>query len=886
MRKRRTVMAALAGALVMTAASPTPAAGQTLEGTGLVPTALLLRQMDGVKRVLMIGAHPDDEDTSLLAQLARGMGAETAYLSLTRGEGGQNLIGPELWDGLGIIRTGELEAARRLDGGRQYFTRAFDFGFSKRADEALELWHEEELLADVVWVIRKFRPQVILSVFTGTPQDGHGHHHAAGIVARQAFEAAGDPMRFPEQFALGVEPWTPLKLYGGVWRRPEEATTRFETGAFDPLLGRSVLQLAMESRSAHRSQDMGSAQPLGPRTSGARLERDRTGKDPDGTGGLFAGVDTTLAGLAAGLGEPAAARVRTRLEAYRVAVARARRGLGGEDPFGAVEPLREAVDELNRALEEAGTAALGGFRSVLEGRLELATRALLSAAGVVLDVRAADDLVTPGEVVRVTGYAWNGGPLRLSGAEVRLALPEGWHATPRGVQGLESDGSLAPGALAIWAWDVDVPADADLSRLYYLREAREEAWYAWPAEPRLWGLPRDPAPVEGVFAFSAGRGAQAVRVAREVPWSYVGVNPARGEFRRPVLVVPQVSVSVAPGGMAWPLQESGTRTLTVALRAGSGGGVRGTVSLEAPLGWSVTPARASFQLEGSAVERSVTFQVRPAEGIAAGAYTFRAVATTEDGRRFDEGYSLVDYEHIDRAALFASAEARVAVFPVRIAEGRRVGYVMGTGDDGPEAIRQLGASVTLLGPDAVRAGDFSAFDVVVLGVRAYENREDLKAANAQLLDYARRGGTVVVQYNQFDYPQGGYAPYPVSMSRPAGRVSEEDAPVTLLAPEAPVFSTPNRITADDFQGWVQERGLYFLSAWDEAYTPLLEMGDQGEAPVRGSLLVAQMGDGVYAYVALSFFRQWSATVPGAYRLWANLLSLDGKAWRAFVEGRR
>jgi LmbE family N-acetylglucosaminyl deacetylase len=842
--------------------------------------------MDGVKRVLMIGAHPDDEDTSLLAQLGRGLGAETAYLSLTRGEGGQNLIGPELWEGLGVIRTGELEAARDLDGGRQYFTRAFDFGFSKRADETLEFWHEDELLSDVVWLIRTFRPHVILSVFTGTPRDGHGHHQAAGIVTRQAFEAAGDPTRFPEHLALGVEPWTPLKLYGGVWRRPEEATIRFETGAFDPLLGRSLLQLAMESRSAHRSQDMGSAQPLGPRTSGARLERDRTGMDPDGKGGTFAGVDTTLAGLAAGLGEPVAGRVRTRLEAYRAAVARARRGLGAEDPFGAVEPIREAAHELVRALDEAGPAAPGEFRSVLEGRLELATRALLSAAGVVLDVRAADDLVTPGEVVRVTGYAWNGGPLRLFAADVRLALPEGWRAAPLGVQGLEADGSLAPGALATWAWDVAVPADADLSRLYYLREAREGAWYAWPAQPRLWGLPRDPAPVQGIFAFSAGPGDQGVRVAREIPWSYVGVNPARGEFRRPVLVVPHVSVSVAPGRMAWPLEESGARTLTVALRAGSGGGVRGTLSLEVPDGWSATPARASFELEGSGMERSVTFQVRPPGGVAPGAYTFRAVATTEDGRTFNEGYALVDYEHVDRAALFAPAEARVAVFPVRIAEGRRVGYVMGTGDDGPEAIRQLGATVTLLGPEAVRAGDFSLYDVVVLGARAYESREDLRAANAQLLDFARGGGTVVVQYNQFDYPQGGYAPYPVAMSRPAHRVSEEDAPVTLLAPEAPVFTTPNRITAEDFTGWVQERGLYFLSEWDEAYTPLLEMSDQGEAPARGSLLVAQVGDGVYAYVALSFFRQWSATVPGAYRLWANLLSLDGKAWRAFVEGRR
>ncbi|MDP2959422.1 MAG: PIG-L family deacetylase, partial [Longimicrobiales bacterium] len=432
----RTRRVALVGALVVSVLFPTLAAAQSLEGSGVVATGLLLRQMDGVKRVLMIGAHPDDENTAVLAELARGMGVETAYLSLTRGDGGQNLIGPELWDGLGVIRTGELESARRLDGGRQFFTRAFDYGFSKRGDEALTFWPREELLSDVVWVIRKFRPQVIISVFTGTPQDGHGQHQAAGIMAREAFQAAGDPGRFPEQLALGVEPWAPAKLYGGVWRRPSEATVRLETGAWDPLLGRSIYQLSMESRSFHRTQDMGAPQPMGPQVAGMRLEQGRAGTDPSLDDGLFAGVDTTLVGVASSLPEAAAARTRQHLEAYRAALAGAREVFGGPDPFAVVTPLRDGLDHLLMARDAAGTAADTEARSVLEHKIGLAQRALLAAAGVTLDVRADDDLVTPGQAFQVTAYAWNGGPLVLQDVQALLALPPGWRADPVRSEGL------------------------------------------------------------------------------------------------------------------------------------------------------------------------------------------------------------------------------------------------------------------------------------------------------------------------------------------------------------------------------------------------------------------------------------------------------------------
>jgi LmbE family N-acetylglucosaminyl deacetylase len=874
--------AVLAGLVSVAALVPGRGAAQILDESGLVATGLLLRQMDGVKRVLMIGAHPDDEDTSLLTSLSRRFGAETAYLALTRGEGGQNLIGPELWEGLGIIRTGELEAARRLDGGRQFFTRAFDFGYSKRAEEALTFWPHDELLHDVVWVVRSFRPHVIVSVFRGEPSDGHGQHQAAGIMAREVFEAAGDPSRFPEQLERGVEAWAPIKMYRVSWRRPSEATTSIETGSFDPLLGRSDYQLAMESRSSHRSQDMGAPRPMGPRASGISLLEDRTGSPEDL--GIFAGIDTTLVGAAQGLPSAEAATTRVHLQAYRAAVEDARRRFGGLDPFAVVEPLQDALHHLYAAAETSSGRADAELRMVLDHKIKVARGALLAAAGVVLDVRAEDDLVTPGQVVRVNAQVWNGGPRVLRAAAGALSVPAGWTVEEVTTEGVAPDGSVGPGTLGTWAYDVTVPSDADLSSLYFLLQEREEAWYRWPDQPRLWGLPRDPSPVQGAFRVTFTTPDGGLDVESEEPWSFVGVNPARGEYRRPVLVVPQLAVTTTPAGMIWPQGRSGPRSITVSVRSEGKGTKRGHVALTAPGGWMVSPERYDVELDAEGSQRSFAFEIQPGSGVASGQHTFHAVVVDEQGGRFEEGYAVIDYDHIERTILLAEARSEVSVFPVEVADELRVGYVMGTGDDGPAVIRQLGAEVDLLDPEAVRAGDFSAYDVVVVGVRAYETREDLRAANGQLLDYARGGGTVLVQYQQYVFSRGGFAPYPVDMSRPARRVAEQTAEVTVLDSEAPVFTTPNVISQEDFQGWVQERGLYFMGEWDEAFTPLLEMHDAGEEATLGSLLVAPVGDGLYVYAALSFFRQWASGTQGPYRLFANLISLKAEDWRAYQSG--
>ncbi len=876
----------IAAAVTLLAGGPLHVVAQSMDGTGLVATGLLLRQMEGVKRVLMVGAHPDDEDTPMLTVLARGHGAETAYLSLTRGDGGQNLIGPELWEGLGIIRTGELEAARELDGGEQFFTRAFDFGYSKSSDEALSLWPRDQILSDAVFVIRKYRPHVIVSVWSGTPADGHGHHQASGILTREAFEAAGDPTRFPEHFAQGVEAWRPGKLYLSSRRRgggaDAQSSVLFHVGEIDPLLGRSTLQLSALSRSQHRSQDMGSAQTLGPRMAGANFIAGHV-EGPDDE--MFGGIDTTLVGLASNFDDDVAREVIVHLEAYRrdVAIARATLGL---TPAEVVPRLASALRHLGQASNVGGSSDRE-FREVMAQKKTVATRALMAAAGIVLDIRSGDDLIVPGQTVEVRAQLWNGSPFSLWLPEVELLTAVARTVSEVAVEGLDEDGRVAAGTLATWRYEVRIPGNEAPSRLYFLESERPGTYYDWPEAFDNWGLPRNGPTLEGRARFSLLDGDDPVgaQVEATTPWRFVGVNQARGEFVKPVLVVPAVSLQVTPGGLAWPQSRTEPQTVTVLVRTEAGEGASGDLTLSAPEGWTVTPASQRFALASAGAERSVSFEVRPNGAPAPGEHVIRAVAATDRSMSYSEGYTLIDYEHVERALLYTEAVTSLTVVPATVREGVRVGYIMGTGDDGPTAIRQMGGSVELLSEAQVRDGAFGDFDVIVLGVRAYEARPDVRAANDQIVDFARGGGTVITQYNQYQFSSGGYAPYELTIGRPAPRVADETATVTVLEPGSPLFTTPNQITQDDFDGWVQERGLYFASEWGEEYTPMIELNDPGEPARQGALLVASVGEGVYVYAALSFFRQWAGRVPGAYRLFANLVSLDAQEWGEFVERR-
>ena len=850
---------------------------------GVVVLEHQLRMLGHYKRVLVIGAHPDDEDTELLTILVRGEGAEAAYLSLNRGEGGQNAIGPELGEPLGLLRTEELLAARRLDGARQFFTRAYDFGFSKTQEETWTHWPRDSVLEDVVRIVRRFRPQIVVSIFSGTPRDGHGQHQAAGWAAQEAFRLAGDPTRFPQLAREGLAPWTPLKLYRSTRFDSAATTLLLQGGMLDSAVGKSYHQIAMEGRSLHRSQDMGQLQRIGPSVVRLALLQDRTGR---GGAGLWSGIDTTLAGLAAA-------------------------GKSGDREPAPWDSLSRAIEEFRRTGQPALAGTLDRFAASLpETRTQGSTRIALASAeawdqltriqhaiqlasAVVCDAVADDQRVVPGQVLHIAASCWNAGSRPVS---VPLVVVRGSPTWP-GVRESRDGTSLAPGAVANWTFDVAIPDTATPSHPYFLAQPRNSDLYVWPSGPS--GLLGDPFE-EPLLTAEFGSDVEP----REVTFRFR--DQTSGEVRRPVTVVPRVDVKVDPDTLVWPASAAGAaaRKFTVTLLHGSRDTTTGTVRLRAPAGWTVSDGRR-FTLTREDETQSFVFDVRPPAGVRPGTVTLRAEAESAGGP-YDVGVFPVDYPHIRPRGFTRPAEAVLHVAPLALPRLARVGYVRGAADRVPEALLSVGVPVTLLDAGALERSDLSRYDAIVIGSRAYETEPALPRYNGRLLDYVRRGGLLLVQYQQYAFFSGGYAPYPMTVAgqalrlepvartgtgatttppRPATapisheRVTDENAPVQVLRPTDPVFRTPNRIGPDDWKGWVQERGLYFAHSWDQAYHPLLETHDPGEGRLEGGLLVARAGKGTYVYTGLSFFRQLPAGVPGAYRLFANLLALAGPASR-------
>ena len=858
---------------------------------GAAATGLALRQLGTTARVLHIAAHPDDENTALFAPLALGRGVDAAYLSLTRGEGGQNGIGPELGVALGVIRSEELLAARRLDGGDQFFSRAIDYGYSKNAEEAFRHWPREILLADAVEIIRRYRPDVVVSVWSGTPRDGHGQHEAAGIIAREATLAAGDPSRFPDQIAAGLRPHTPALYYRSAWFSADDPDVALNTGRLDPLLGASYHQIAMASRSRHRSQDQGRPLDAGPRNTAfdrvdpsapVEVAESRSwGRYGDGappaTSSLFEGVDTLLSQRATRLSpNDDRDRLVRELRAYETGVITARDAYDPFEPWTIVDALLDARTRLVRVRDRDPTPPTDDLRFHIDREIQDLETAILLAGNLELDAVADEALVVPGQTFRLELSAWNGGPEPVQ-VDLRPVLPAGWSAIPADTSGSVpmAGGSprvtVEPGQRAAVAFDVTVPADAELTQPYYLdpRGARPDDLYDWPDDHHIRGLPFAPPPVRAAFtvAFPLTGDFRVVRDAERV-----GVDAREGQYREPVKVVPAVSVELGPSIAIVPLSAADRGLpFTVRLRSQGDDAIAGTLRPVLPTGWSAEPASIDVELPAGGPEAALSFAVTPPADIEAGEYEV-GVELVAGGGRYDLGYDVVDYPHIAPHHLFEPARARVRALDVEVADVR-VGYVPGAGDGVPEALDQLGVEWSLLDAAALAGADLSAFDVIVTGTRAYEVNDHLVAHNQRLLDWAHRGGTLIVQYNKYPALRRDYTPWPVTIDRPHGRVTDETAPVTVLQPEHPVFTTPNPIGAPDWRGWVQERGLYFWETWDGPMTPLLAMADPGEDPLTGSLLVAPIGEGTYVYAALAFFRQLPEGVPGAYRLLANLISL-------------
>ena len=822
------------------------------------------------KRVLMIGAHPDDEDTELLAVLVRGFGAETGYLSLNRGEGGQNLIGSELGEALGLLRTEELLAARRLDGARQYFTRAYDFGFSKTLDETWQHWPRDTILKDVVRIVRRFRPQIIVSVFSGTPRDGHGQHQAAGWAAQEAFRVAGDSSRFPE---LGREehlaPWTPLKLYRSTRFDTSATTITIDGGVLDPLIGKSFHQIAMAGRSLHRSQDMGQLQTIGPSRVRLALLQDRTGSGANANA-LFGGLDTTLAAMPWNPVGDAGGRGSRERFAARVDSARA--AADGSDLAGVARLLRRAEADVAGAGPD-GSGSEAGSRLAPEQaeQLRRALRAEAIAAGVVGDATTDDDRVVPGERVAATLSVWNAGPARQV-VRPSMVPRAGWSVDDDTASG----SPIEPGTVRRVQTTLQVPDTASPTVPYFLQRPLEGALYDWSrSPPEARGEPFDSSTPLAVFLRN-----DTEWFARE-PALMVN-DQSRGEVRRPLMVVPRVDVKLDPASELWSIGSPAPRRFAVTLTHGARDTTTGTVGLELPAGWPAVKPQP-FRLTREDERETYTFEVRPPPVMTPGSVTLHAVARDAAGHRYEQGVFAVDYSHIRPRSYVHRAIAVVRSAALQLPRLVRVGYIRGAADRVPEALRDVGVPLTLLDGSALEHGDLGRYDAIIVGPRAYETDTALVEHNDRLLDFARGGGLVIVQYQQQLFFQGGFAPFPMTVGGPPllpgrapvghDRVTDERAPVTVVMPRDPVVRTPNRLGAADWEGWVQERGLYFARSWDPHYHAVLETHDPGEPPLEGGLLIAPVGGGTYVYTGLSFFRQLPAGVPGAFRLFANLLAL-------------
>lgn len=816
--------------ILVAGAGPGSAAAQVPPRPDAAEIQLALKKLRVLGSVLYVGAHPDDENTRLIAYLANGRLADTAYLSMTRGDGGQNLIGPEIGEQLGIIRSQELLAARRIDGGRQYFTRAIDFGFSKNPEETLRIWNRDQVLADTVRIFRQFQPDVVITRFPATAGTTHGHHTASARLAREAFAAAADPKRFPDQLdRLGL--WRPRRILWNTspWfydKREEfkpEALLKLDAGEFSPLLGLSFAELAARSRSMHRSQGFGSSGSRGEVVEYLEhLEGDPARED------LFEGVDTTWGRLAGGtvVGE---------------ILDRAYRAFNPESPALVAPLLLEARARLL-------ALPAGRWKSVKLADLD---RAIVACLGLYLEAAAETAAAVPGERLKLNLEAANRSStgVRLK----RVTVPAAGTDDP-----LEQDLNGRAGFRK--EIEIALPADLPDSQPYWLREKGSLGMFR-VEDPALIGLPENLPALTVVFALEVN----GVPFSVERPVVFKWTDPVRGEQYRPFEVIPAVAVDLAENVFVFP--DRAAREVTVRVRAGRAG-VEGTLRLEIPRGWLASPPSREFRLEQKDASAALKFEVRPPASTSSG--VLRAVAEA-GSRRYQRGLVHIEPPHIPPQVLLPAAEARVVRLELQ-RRGQTIGYVQGAGDQIPAGLRQIGYTVVELSEDDLLPERLQRFDAVILGVRAYNTLERMHLHQPALFDYVKAGGTLIVQYNtSHDLHVDAVAPYPLTISRE--RVTEEDAEVRFLLPDHAVLNQPNRITPADFEGWVQERGLYFADKWDAPFQAVLSCHDGGEPHRDGGLLVAKYGEGFFVYTGYSWFRQIPAGVPGAYRLLVNLMSL-------------
>lgn len=856
---------------------PSAAAVENPANRGAAAVWQSLKRLHTRASLIMITAHPDDEDGGMLVWASRGFGARVALLTLNRGEGGANVMSSDFFDTLGLVRTQELLAAGSYYGVDQYWTRMIDYGFSKTLEESLRKWGRENVLRDVVRVVRLTRPLVITSVFVGGPSDGHGNHQAAGLMAREVFEAAADPNRFPDQIREGLRPWQALKQYA---RLPffgpdkERLTVNVEVpeGAYDPLLGFTYAQVAREGLGYQKSQNGGTGIPAaGPFPSPYhRFASKLPSQAREET--FFDGIDTSLQGIASLARGGDAGFLAVALRSIGADIDKAMAQFDARHPeaiAGLLADGSKQTAKLIAGVEGSNLSADSKYDILHE--LNVKQRqfndALVQATGVSLRATVAPDkpvdplyamflgepdtfrAAIPGQTFRVQVQAIAQSPdAKLESVQLKNTDGKAWTIAQKSASDFQ----------------VIVPADAVFTRPYFSRPGIEQTAYTLD-DQRYQNLPLAPYPLEAwaEFAYHGTlfRAGQVVQSSQHVN--------GYGTVLEPLVVAPAISVGISPHAGVVPLQ-SESFAVTAVIHSNVKGPAQGSVRLELPEGWTSAPASAAFSTAQDGEDRSLQFQVTPLH-LSRREYRVTAVAEYA-GRQFREGYRSVGYPGLRPYFLYTPSTYRTSGVDVKTAPGLKAAYIMGSGDDVPASLEHLGVKVVSLGPPDLAGADLGQFDVILLGVRAYAAREDLKTYNSRLLDYVKNGGVVIVQYNtpEFDH---NYGPYPYTMTEDPEEVTDESSSMEILDPANPVFQWPNQITAQDFDGWVEERGSKFMKSWDARYEPLLSTHDAAQPPQKGGLLYARYGKGIWVYNAYAFYRQLPEGVPGAYRIFANLISL-------------
>jgi len=785
---------------------------------------IALHKLNVLGSVLYIEAHPDDESTSALAYFSIGRKYRTAYLSLTRGDGGQNLIGPEKGAEIGIIRTQELMAARRNDSAEQFFTRAIDFGYSKTPEETLSLWGKEAILADIVWVIRIFRPDVIIARSLAEGYSGHGHHAASGKLTKEAFRAAADSNKFPEQLQY-VQAWQAQRLFWNRWRRGQQEMAdalTINTGEYNPLLGKSYSEIGAESRSMHKSQGFGAA---GRR--GARYDYYQLIEGTPTTTDLFDGIDTSWQRV------PGGQKVERML-------AKIIDTFDPQYPSKSLPSLLAVYTKLTE-LDETYWVKI---------KKEELLRVIQSCAGLWIEAVSPDFAAAPGDEIKIQTTIVNRSEYSFRIQEIDFYE-------------LASDSDLnillKNNNPQTFVKTIRIPKDFPISQPYWLKSPPKKAMFSI-REQNLIGLDENPPSIRVNIKLSTDSNL----LEYSVPLLYRWTDRVAGERYRPFEIRPRVTVQIEDKVKIFTKDDP--QELRVKLKSHSPN-IVGTIRLAAPVQWRVTPESIPFVLANKYEETKVTFKVTPPKNSDEAILT--AVAEI-NGEKFDRDIVEISHPHIKRQVYFPESRVKAIKMDIKHA-GTKLGYIMGSGDEVADSLLNLGYEVTLLDDDMLERADLDQFDAIIAGIRAYNTRERLKNTYPRFLQYVKDGGTFIVQYNVSRGLQTeNIGPYPFTIGR--DRVSEETAPVAFLNPQHPLLNFPNKITQKDFDGWVQERGLYFATGWDERYEPILTSSDTNESDKKGGLLYARYGKGIFIYTGYSWFRQLPAGVPGAYRLFANLIS--------------